>query len=421
MQPRGVACSIFVLSQILFQGCKPSTTTSQIDDFGLEQSINLCAADGYSPLEEYLDEHEASNSIVPEELQAAFDESDGYLAQCSSLDEKEASASLSLSGASTLLRIIAVKAGREGVRLLRSPVTGRIIKTHMPSPATLKGAVSRTMIEPLVEGKYTHIYNGAAILKPVSFNPGANFAQQAFSLSSQKLTSHLSGDMAMLANFLKKLKKADIRSAKDLKEFKKEMSYFSDMRKRYKTSRFSFQAFDSTAMSPKVSEKLTVIIGHLNDAYDNSAVKSFNQDVDKLQTMFSKKDVEKEIALELERFSAKDSMQLKLWVKAQVAFLESHMVPGKELFAPEYHEVRKTAQRLVTIIDSARQVLKTEEFDDVLRVLSSINGKMGAVQDALTTSRVTIGTASYNNAKVIISDDVLKLIKNFVTNFKISL
>lgn len=263
---------------------------------------------------------------------------------------------------------------------------------------------------PLAASRFSTIYENARLSRDLTFSPTRQSMAAAYDVARRNVTSTLDEDLAFLESVAKRAKDGHAPSAE-------QMARLKDIRVNLKSLRFAYGAFDKSHEYPAHIDELTTVLGHIQDGYSFSGNKYMFKKLEKLRHVL-KKSVGEKILRELSDFRLDDPAKFSRWLNEQKSFLAESLRRGR-MTAPEYHEVRKCVSRLVTVLDSYKQVLNSSDFDDALKVLSTINGRMGQVHDGLTATRVG-GTMKYEDQVVTIAQDIGAQIGNFVAHFKVA-
>lgn len=353
-----------------------------------------------------------------------LEDSEGYLGECppSELSWLQPESESSLGLANPVQLLDKTRKGIPAIVNAQGVIFDRIRRT-VAGGADLVPAAERLAqkgAKPLDPLKYSKIYQGARIAARVTFKPSADLAQKGFSITSDKLLATLDDDLNFVRNLIKKLKKYDFEKKSDWRNFDDEMQRFTEIRVRFKALRINYMTLAEDSAVPKSVQKISVIMGHVTDDFENGrkALKSLDKNLKLLNKAIENDNTAALIRQDISAFKPKSSAEILAGMRERIRRIAEASSSDKKFLAPDYHEIRKEVGGVQTMITLERGILGSTAYDDVLKVLSTINGKMGKVHDELTVGRVT-GKFDYFKTKVEIDPEIRELMKNFLAKFSI--
>ena len=182
--------------------------------------------------------------------------------------------------------------------------------------------------------------------------------------------------------------------------------------------------FDAKHAYPKHIKKLSTIMGHIQDAFTEKNTTVYLAEIGKLSE-FMKKHGISSMKKDVGKFVPTSPEAHKKWIADQIGSLRRGL-DNTSLKAPEYHSMRKVISSLVMITDNYYQqalakgmASQADHYDEVrLKVLSTLNKKMGDYHDVLTAARVA--GKEYENAPAVIANDIRSMLEHLLSNLKVS-
>jgi len=154
------------------------------------------------------------------------------------------------------------------------------------------------------------------------------------------------------------------------------------IRARLKQIRFAYAAFSSGHSYPPLTHKMTVKIGHLQDALKNGRQDLVKENADKIIALLTKS---KKIQRELEDFQASSGSSFLTSIREEMDFMDRGIkkLESGQITAKDFHNMRKVISRLVSVFDTINTIQPSTHTDMVVKYLSTLNGIMGREHNRL--------------------------------------
>ena len=402
--------------------CKPrssSLDSSTASSEGMLDELGLCPSDTYSPVGDYLDNIVATgNDINEDDLEGALADSEGYMGPCLSESNSGTSDGFGLVNpvaagvaAEKVGQILwnpkvekgLVYAAEQGRRIFKLRPQSRIPSTIMK---TSRARIALNSEPSEINKIYPRIYlTGVNTLK-VNSNFISHFIEQA----QLPVANNMARDFNFIESLISKAEQA-LKTPNGLATLTSDIETLKLIQSKYKSLQYAFDIFENGIRGSKYTNKFTVILEHLQDALVKSSSEGVAKNLKLLKNLGNSEQVKKQIAMDLKNFTPMTPEDFIRWMEVRMRSLAAIARPNSQISAAEFHNSRKIVKAMVTLFNTARQSAQAG-LDDTHKVLTTINGKMGIIEDQIAAGKLSVA----KNQGVPISDELRGLIADVTSH-----
>jgi len=168
---------------------------------------------------------------------------------------------------------------------------------------------------------------------------------------------------------------------------------FKHVRARFKHLRAAYAASDEGHGHPGALQAMTAVMGFLQDAFKNNRGAAMTWWAMVLRLFLTRLPYALMIR-SVDHFRAGNAESFRKYVNAEIHFVRLNLAK-KEVTSEEFHEMRKVVSRQVALYDNLKVLYPSQYHDAVSRYLSTINGMMGGMHDALVLRKFEGAQAYY--------------------------
>jgi hypothetical protein len=160
---------------------------------------------------------------------------------------------------------------------------------------------------------------------------------------------------------------------------------YHGMRAKIKHLRFAYVTFDERHRYPRMFHWMTGVMGNLQDAFKHNQRSALVRSallVRFLLTKFFYALITKEMGC----FQPSTPESFQHYVHDEINFIRLHLTK-KEITGKEFHEMRKVISRQVAMYDNLKTLYPSAYHRSISEYLSTLNGLMGSMHDALIAKK----------------------------------
>jgi hypothetical protein len=196
---------------------------------------------------------------------------------------------------------------------------------------------------------------------------------------------------------IRKVEEGEALSQRESDEFRQVRAYLKQLRA-------AFIAFDKHHEAPKHLDELAAQMGHVSDAVKNGKKRRARREAEALIDLLSRGKITR-VEEEIRSFEPANRQSFVRWLNVQGDKLEENL--GELKMTPkQFHDTRKVISRVVAAYDVMSALAPSEHAEEMIRYLSTLNGKMGTRHDVLIAQSLNDGL-DYEHDLLIVSDDIL--------------
>lgn len=189
---------------------------------------------------------------------------------------------------------------------------------------------------------------------------------------------------------------------------------FKHVRAKFKHLRFARAAFDERHRYPSLFNRMTRLMGQLQDAFKHGQDRIVRRKARRLGLWLTRWAFAL-VAREVDNFRPSRPSSFRAYVLDQIATIRIDLAKPA-ITGKEFHQLRKIVSRQVAQYDSLRTLYPSTYHDGISRYLSATNGLMGAMHDDLIEKRV-LGTMDYHRDPFPLPDDIRVRLAAFADKF----
>lgn len=178
---------------------------------------------------------------------------------------------------------------------------------------------------------------------------------------------------------------------------------FKYVRAKFKHLRYAHRLYGRDAASPPMLDRITITMGHLQDAFRNHRRGAAMLHAALLRIWLSPAFVAR-LRREAGRLMPIDSAGFRARLERDAARLAA-VAAADRMTARELHAARKIIGRQVSFYDTLRTLHPSRDSDRISRSLSAINGLMGSLHDELVVTR-TRDRSTYDGVRFALPDPI---------------
>ncbi|MDZ4140993.1 MAG: hypothetical protein U1C48_03190 [Methylotenera sp.] len=160
---------------------------------------------------------------------------------------------------------------------------------------------------------------------------------------------------------------------------------YHNVRAKIKHLRFAYVTFDERHAYPVHLHRMTRIMGELQDAFKNKQKATIRSLAIKLRFLLMILPYAL-VTKEIDQFQPSTIESFRKYVNDEINFIRLHLAK-KEITSKEFHEMRKVISRQVALYDNLKTLYPSVYHSSMSRYLSTINGLMGSMHDALIAQK----------------------------------
>ena len=203
-------------------------------------------------------------------------------------------------------------------------------------------------------------------------------------------------DLVQLGNLATHLVSSGTLAPKDLDKFK-------EVRARAKQLRFIYAMLGSGHLYPPRLDRLTRIMGKVQDAVKHRRPLSTLVRAVLLRALLSRTACSR-LHQELRRFTPATLREVSANIITQASYLE-HLCKISEVTDEEFHKGRKVVSRLVALSDVLIVLAPSYKQQITKRFLATLNGLMGGLHDTMA-ERKAVDRSRYRTARTPIPEEI---------------
>lgn len=219
---------------------------------------------------------------------------------------------------------------------------------------------------------------------------------------------HETFDRERMERLVRKLRAAEPVTAQ-------EQSDLHLMRAALKQLRFAFVAFDGDHETPRAINRLAIASGNLQDAVKNQRFDLVDSQGTRVIELLSE-DRAARIEGEISGFSPARRGSFRSWVDGQAEELTRGLARAK-MTPRRFHELRKVIGRFLAVYDAIQVLRPTAKSEATRRVLSTLNGRMGAEHDKFIAGRLN-HSLDYVKDRIQMPRDIRELLEQVAARLR---
>ncbi|WBO21033.1 hypothetical protein [Sphingomonas abietis] len=173
---------------------------------------------------------------------------------------------------------------------------------------------------------------------------------------------------------------------------------FKHIRAKFKHFRYAHALYGAPHAYPRLLNRVTVTMGHLQDAYRNKRRGTVLREAYILRLLLARLPLAR-LYREADRLLLTSPSAFRALLEKDVRSLAA-LVADDMVTGHRFHVTRKVIGRQVSFWDTLRTIEPTQDRYDMSRSLSAINGLMGDLHDQLVERRA-VDRASYGRSFVL--------------------
>ncbi len=189
---------------------------------------------------------------------------------------------------------------------------------------------------------------------------------------------------------------------------------YHGMRAKIKHLRFAYVTFDERHRYPTMFHWMTGVMGNLQDAFKHNQRFALVRSALLVRFLLTKFFYAL-ITKEMDCFQPSTPESFQHYVHDEINFIRLHLTK-KEITGKEFHEMRKVISRQVAMYDNLKTLYPSTYHCSISEYLSTLNGLMGSMHDALIAKKFD-QTQDYYNDTFVIPEDIKQRLINLTNKY----
>lgn len=160
---------------------------------------------------------------------------------------------------------------------------------------------------------------------------------------------------------------------------------FKEARAKFKQLRFAYILYDADHRYPIVLDQLTIVMGHLQDAYKSGRRRAAARHAWLFRLLLTPLP-QALLRRETDRLKPASGPAFRRYVDGQIAELDA-LLALDDVTGAQFHTARKIVSRQTSLYCALETLVPSDETHRMFRALSAINGLMGRAHDDLMELR----------------------------------
>ena len=189
---------------------------------------------------------------------------------------------------------------------------------------------------------------------------------------------------------------------------------YHGMRAKIKHLRFAYVTFDERHRYPTMFHWMTGVMGNLQDAFKHNQRSALVRSALLVRFLLTKFFYAL-ITKEMDCFQPSTPESFQRYVHDEINFIRLHLTK-KEITGKEFHEMRKVISRQVAMYDNLKTLYPSSYHCSISEYLSTLNGLMGSMHDALIAKKFD-QTQDYYNDTFVMPEDIKQRLINLTNKY----